>query len=85
MKEILFYFAGAGAILAALMVLYSKNIVHSALYLAGAFIAIALLYLTLETPFLAAVQVLIYVGGVITLILFAIMLTKENKSESKKI
>jgi len=79
MNDILFYAAGAGAVLFALMVIYSKNIVHSALYLAGTFIAVALLYLTLETPFLAAVQVLIYVGGVVTLILFAIMLIKKIK------
>src|SRR6185503_16052421 len=57
------------------IVAFSKNIIHSALALLGTFLGIAGLYVTLSADFLAATQVLVYVGGTLTLILFAVMLT----------
>src|ERR1041384_2783422 len=57
------------------IVAFSKNIIHSALALLGTFLGIAGLYITLSADFLAATQVLVYVGGTLTLILFAVMLT----------
>src|SRR5262252_9889729 len=57
------------------IVAFSKNIIHSTLALLGTFMGIAGLYITLSADFLAATQILVYVGGTLTLILFAVMLT----------
>lgn len=57
------------------VVAFSKNIIHSALALLGTFLGVAGLYITLSADFLGATQILVYVGGTLTLILFAVMLT----------
>lgn len=59
----------------ALGVVLLRNIFHSALCLVGALIGVAVLYLILQAEFIAMVQILLYVGAVMTVILFAIMLT----------
>jgi NADH-quinone oxidoreductase subunit J len=61
----------------ALAVVTSKNIFHSALFLILSFVGVASLYVLLEAPFLAAVQVLVYVGAIAILMVFAIMLTRR--------
>jgi len=62
---------------AALAVVTSKNLFHSALFLILSFVGVAGLYVLLEAPFLAAVQILVYVGAIAILIVFAIMLTRR--------
>jgi NADH-quinone oxidoreductase subunit J len=62
---------------AALAVVTSKNLFHSALFLILSFVGVAGFYVLLEAPFLAAVQVLVYVGAIAILIVFAIMLTRR--------
>ena len=62
---------------AALAVVTSKNLFHSALFLILSFVGVASLYVLLEAPFLAAVQILVYVGAIAILIIFAIMLTRR--------
>lgn len=64
---------------AALGVVLLPNVVHSAFLLAGVFISIAGMYLLLNADFVAAAQVLIYVGAVNVLILFAIMLVNKRE------
>lgn len=64
-------------LLSALMV-YSRNIVHSALYLLGTFAGVAALYVLLNAPFVGVAQVLVYIGAVGVLILFAVMLTRKT-------
>lgn len=59
------------------IVAFSKNIIYSSLALLGTFMGIAGLYITLSADFLAATQILVYVGGTLTLILFAVMLTSR--------
>ena len=59
------------------IVAFSKNIIHSSLALLGTFMGIAGLYIPLSADFLAATQILVYVGGTLTLILFAVMLTSR--------
>jgi NADH:ubiquinone oxidoreductase subunit 6 (subunit J) len=61
---------------AAAMVVLSKNLMHSALFLVLTFFSVAGLYVLLEAEYLAAIQVLIYVGAVAVLYLFALMLTR---------
>jgi NADH-quinone oxidoreductase subunit J len=59
-----------------LLVVTSRNIIHAALYLVIALASIAAIYLLLAAPFIAFVQVIIYVGAIVVLILFGIMLTR---------
>lgn len=72
------------AVGAALAVVTSKNIFHSALFLVVALLGIAGLYVLLKAPFIAVIQVLIYVGAISTLILFAIMLTHRLMEASER-
>ncbi len=69
----------AAVLLSALGVVLLKNVVYSAFLLGGSFISIAGLYFLLNADFVAAAQVLVYVGAINVLILFAIMLV--NKEE----
>lgn len=70
------FFVMAGVILAsAIMVLRVRELVHATVWLAALLFGIAGIFLTVGGEFLATIQVLVYVGAVITLILFTVMLT----------
>lgn len=72
------FWALAGVLLAsALAVVLSKNLFHSVLYLALALTGTAGIFLTLDAEFLAAVQLLLYAGGVVTIVVFAIVVTER--------
>ncbi len=71
-----FFVLAALTLIAAIITVTVRNVVHAALALVGAFFGVAAIYLLLEAEFLAVVQVLIYVGAISVLILFAIMLTR---------
>ncbi|MES0341136.1 MAG: NADH-quinone oxidoreductase subunit J [Candidatus Humimicrobiaceae bacterium] len=58
------------------MVISAKNIVHSAFYLASTLLCVAVYFIMLRAQYLAAVQILVYIGAVVVLILFALMLTR---------
>jgi NADH:ubiquinone oxidoreductase subunit 6 (subunit J) len=73
---LVFYIFAAVLILAALMVVGLRNIVHSALALIVVFAMAAGIYVLLNAEFIAIVQILIYVGAVTILVLFALMLTR---------
>lgn len=75
-QEIVFLLLGAVAVGSALLVVTTKQLVHAALWLVLCFGALAGGYLVLTAEFVAWVQVLIYVGAVIVLLLFGIMLTR---------
>lgn len=68
-------------LVAAAMVVSVRNVIHSALWLIACFFGVGALYLLLQAEFLAVVQVLVYVGAVSVLILFAIMLTRQISGE----
>jgi len=70
-----FYLVAALAVGGAAGVAFSRNIVYSALSLMASFLGVAGLYVFLDADFVAGIQVLIYVGGVVVLTLFAVMLT----------
>lgn len=72
---VLFYLLAAVTIGFAAMVAFSRNIVHSAFALVGSFMGVAGVYVALAADFLAIVQILLYIGGIVVLILFAVMLT----------
>ena len=74
---LIFYLLSAVTILSALVVATSRNLVYSGFALIFTFLGIAGLYIQLAADFLAAMQVLVYVGGITVIILFAVMLTRE--------
>jgi NADH-quinone oxidoreductase subunit J len=74
--QVIFILISTATLVAALVVVTSRNLFHSAIFLTAAFFGIAALYILLEAEFLAIVQVLVYVGAVATLIVFAIMLSR---------
>ena len=68
-----FLFAGL-AIASAISMVYHRNPLYSAISLVGVFIALSGIYITLAAPFIAAVQILIYAGAIMVLVVFVIML-----------
>ena len=75
-----FVFLASMALICALGVVISRNVVHSALFMSGSFLAIAGFFVMLNAPALAAFQVLIYVGAVTVVILFGIMFTQRPQA-----
>ncbi len=82
MIDFVFLIISVLTIISSIMVVQSKKLVHSAVYLAGSLIGTAGLFILLEAEFIAWVQVLVYVGAVVTLILFTIMLTRKGEEEN---
>lgn len=86
-----FYFLSFLAVLSALMVVFSRNPIHSVLYLIITFFSIAGHYILLNAQFLAAVHVIVYAGAIMVLFLYVIMLlnlneeTEPHKSNALKI
>ncbi len=75
-QEVFFWIVGAAMTLSALRVVTSGNVVHAALYLVGTLLGAAILFVLLFAEFVAWVQVLVYVGAIIVLMLFGLMLTR---------
>lgn len=73
--QILFYVFAALTIGSAFLVVYGRNLVYSAFALLASFFGVAVFYVLLGADFLAGAQVLIYVGGILILLLFGVMLT----------
>jgi NADH:ubiquinone oxidoreductase subunit 6 (subunit J) len=77
MTQVIFIILGVLTLGCALMVVTRRNLFHSAVFLAFSFVGVAGIYLLLQAEFLAGIQVLVYVGAIVTLIIFAIMLTRD--------
>jgi len=74
--QLLFFLVAALTLTAAFLTVLARNVFHAALALVGTFFGVAAIYLMLEAEFLAIVQVLVYIGAIAVLILFAVMLTR---------
>jgi NADH-quinone oxidoreductase subunit J len=83
--QVVFFLVAAFTTAAAFLVVLAKNIVHCAIALVFTFFGVAALYVLLDAEFLAAVQVLLYVGGITILLLFAIMLTSRISARGVRI
>ena len=85
--EILFYALSAFAIVSAIMVLVSKNPIHSVLWLILVFFAISGHYIILNAQFLAIVNIIVYAGAIMVLFLFVIILmnVQSDKEPQKKL
>jgi len=77
LKEIIFFILATVTVLSAWLVVSLKNIIHAAFALLITFFGVGGLFVYLSADFLAATQILIYVGGVMILVLFAIMLSEK--------
>lgn len=84
MELVLFLTTALIAVIGAVAMLLSRNAIHSALFLLLNFIAIAVLYLLLQAPFLFAVQLIVYAGAIIVLFLFVLMLLGAERSEEER-
>ncbi len=81
MLALLFILFAGMAIGCALAVVAQRNPLYSAISLVGVFISLACLYVTLAAPFIAAVQVIVYAGAIMVLVVFVIMLLNVEQEE----
>lgn len=77
-----FILVGALLVAAALATVLTRRLFYSALFLAATLVGVAVVFLLLQAEFLFVVQILVYVGAIVTLILFAIMFTGGTTQEA---
>jgi NADH:ubiquinone oxidoreductase subunit 6 (subunit J) len=76
--QFVFYFFAGLTVVSALFVLFTKNVLHAVLSLLSVFLGVSALYVFAGADFLAVTQLVIYVGGVLVLMLFGVMLTNRE-------
>ena len=81
-EQIIFLIVGAVTLLSALMVVTMRNLVHAALWLVATLFGVAIIYTLLNAGFLAVVQVVVYIGAIAILFIFAVMLTRRQSAET---
>src|SRR5215470_1953228 len=85
MLTLLFILFAGLAVGCAVSVVAQRNPLYSAISLIGVFISLACLYVTLAAPFIAAVQVIVYAGAIMVLVVFVIMLLNVEQEEKRRI
>ncbi|MCJ7511489.1 MAG: NADH-quinone oxidoreductase subunit J [Anaerolineales bacterium] len=80
--KLIFLLAGAVTLLSALMVVTTRKLVHAALWLVLTLAGVSVLFVLLNAAFLAIVQVVIYIGAIAILIIFAVMLTRGSMDDT---
>jgi NADH-quinone oxidoreductase subunit J len=85
--EITFFIAAAVAVLSTIMVVTRYNMIHALLYLVVSFLAIAIVFYILGAPFVAALEIIVYAGAIVVLIIFVIMMLnlKAESVEQEKV
>jgi len=78
LAQIIFLFVALIILGSALMVVTTRNLIHAALWLVSALFGVAVLYALLHASFLAVIQVVIYIGAIAILFIFAVMLTRRD-------
>src|SRR5262250_2523450 len=84
LELVLFYVFATIAVVSAILVITQHNVVHSAAFLGATLFAVAGIFLTLHAEFLAGVQVIVYVGGILVLFVFVIMLISVERAEHER-
>ncbi len=84
MSTVLFIIFAGVAIGCAIGVVSQSNPLYSAISLIGVFISLASIYVTLAAPFIAAVQVIVYAGAIMVLVIFVIMLLNVEHAEPRR-
>jgi NADH-quinone oxidoreductase subunit J len=82
-EAIWFYVFGAAAVVASLLVIAQRNPIYSVLLLIGSFGALSGLYVLLEAPFVAVIQIIVYAGAIMVLFLFVVMLLNAPHEETE--
>ncbi|HEX8472488.1 MAG TPA: NADH-quinone oxidoreductase subunit J [Pyrinomonadaceae bacterium] len=80
-ESVFFWVFAVAALVAGLLTIMARNAVHSALFLISTLVSVAALFILLGAEFIAGVQILVYVGGVMVLFLFVIMLVNVGAEE----
>ena len=81
-EAVVFWVLGPLALAGALGMVFSRNAVHSALWLVVTMLSLGVFYVVQEAPFLGAVQVIVYTGAIMILFLFVLMLVGRDSSDS---
>jgi NADH-quinone oxidoreductase subunit J len=81
-EQIIFLIVGAVTLISGFLVVTVRNLVHAALWLVSALFGVAILYTLLNAGFLAVVQVVVYIGAIAILFIFAVMLTRRQAAET---
>lgn len=84
LESILFFAFATVAVISATLVVVCKNPINSALSLVVTFFCLAVFYVMLDAPFLAAVQIMVYAGAIMVLIIFVIMLLNIQAESGKR-
>ena len=82
--SLIFYLLATLLVIASLLVVFLRNVVHCALALVAALLLIALLFVTLQAPMVGVLQVLVYAGAIMVLFLFVIMLLNPVALERQR-
>ena len=83
-ESVFFWVFALAALVAGMLTVMARNAVHSALFLISALVSVAALFILLGAEFIAGVQILVYVGGVMVLFLFVIMLVNVGAEEREQ-
>jgi NADH:ubiquinone oxidoreductase subunit 6 (subunit J) len=78
LTQIIFYSFAGLAVISALFILFTKNVLHAVLSLLAVFLGVSALFVFAGADFLAVTQLVVYVGGVLVLMLFGVMLTNRE-------
>jgi NADH-quinone oxidoreductase subunit J len=84
-EAVFFWIFSIAAILAGLLTVTARNAIHSALFLISSLVSVAALFILLGAEFIAGVQILVYVGGVMVLFVFVIMLVNVGAEEEARV
>ncbi len=77
-SQVIFFLSAALILVSAVLVVTVRNLVHAALWLIATLFGVAMLYVLLEAGFLAVVQIVVYIGAIAILFIFAVMLTRRD-------
>ena len=80
-EQIIFIVVALATLVSALMVVTSRNLIHAALWLVVTLFSVAIIYTLLNADFLAVVQVVVYIGAIAILFIFAVMLTRKDSRD----
>lgn len=83
-SAVIFYLISAFMLITGILAVTTRKIFRSAIWLLFSLVGIAALYFWMQVEFIAAVQIIVYVGGIVVLIIFSIFLTQQSGVEMKK-
>lgn len=81
-EQIIFLIVGAVTLVSGFMVVTTRNLVHAALWLVATLFGVAIIYTLLNAGFIAVVQVVVYIGAIAILFIFAVMLTRKDMRDT---